>query len=52
MHYDFIEVGTSDFRTLIQTCGPNEIGLSIEPIKMYLDNLQTTINIIDGFRCF
>jgi FkbM family methyltransferase len=45
MHYDFIEVGTSDFRTLIQTCGPNEIGLSIEPIKMYLDNLPDKPNV-------
>jgi FkbM family methyltransferase len=45
MHYDFIEIGTSDFRTLIQTCNDNEIGLSIEPIKMYLDNLPNKPNV-------
>lgn len=45
MHYDFIEIGTSDFRTLIQTCKDNEIGLSIEPIKMYLDNLPNKPNV-------
>jgi FkbM family methyltransferase len=45
MHYDFIEVGTSDFRTLIQTCKDNEIGLSIEPIKIYLDSLPDKPNV-------
>ena len=45
MHYDFIEVGTSDFRTLIQTCNNLEVGLSIEPIKMYLDNLPNKLNV-------
>jgi hypothetical protein len=45
MHYDFIEIGTSDFRTLIQTCKDNETGLSIEPIKMYLDNLPDKPNV-------
>jgi FkbM family methyltransferase len=45
MHYDFIEIGTSDFRTLIQTCKDNEIGLSVEPIKMYLDNLPDKPNV-------
>ena len=45
MHYDFIEIGTSDFRTLIQTCKDNEIGLSIEPIKMYLDSLPDKSNV-------
>lgn len=39
MHYNFIEIGTSDFDTLIQTCEPGTIGLSIEPLKIYLDNL-------------
>lgn len=39
MHYNFIEIGTSDFDTLLQNSQPGEIGLSIEPIKQYLDNL-------------
>ena len=38
MHYDFVEIGTSDFRTIIEI--PNSgIGLSIEPLKLYLDRL-------------
>lgn len=39
MHYKFIEIGTSDFETEIETCGENDVGLSVEPIKKYLDNL-------------
>lgn len=39
MNYDFIEIGTSDFETEIQSCGDNTVGLSVEPIKFYLDNL-------------
>lgn len=36
--YDFIEIGTSDFDTIIQN-SRDKIGLSIEPIKYYLDRL-------------
>lgn len=35
--YDFIEIGTYDFDTLIR--------ISIEPVKMYLDNLSNKNNI-------
>lgn len=42
--YDFIEIGTSDFRTLIETTN-EEVGLSIEPIKKYLDNLPIRNNV-------
>ena len=38
-HYDFIEIGTSDFDTLIETSNNDTVGISIEPIKYYLDNL-------------
>lgn len=38
MNYDFIEIGTSDFETLIQT-STNEIGLSIDAVSLYLDRL-------------
>jgi FkbM family methyltransferase len=38
-HYDFIEIGTSDFGALIQTAGPEKRGLSVEPLKEYLDRL-------------
>jgi FkbM family methyltransferase len=38
-HYDFIEIGTSDFNTLIQKAGPQTVGLSVEPLSQYLDRL-------------
>lgn len=38
MNYHFIEIGTSDFSTIIQQENPG-IGLSIEPLKIYLDRL-------------
>ena len=34
MKYDFIEIGTSDFHTLLQTT-EGKIGLSVDPIKLY-----------------
>jgi hypothetical protein len=39
MKYDFIEIGTSNFDTLIQTAIDTAVGLSIEPIQHYLDCL-------------
>jgi FkbM family methyltransferase len=45
MWYDFIEIGTSDFDTLIQTT-EGKIGLSIEPLKFYLDKLPKNKNVI------
>lgn len=36
---DFIEIGTSDFNTLIQAAGPDTRGLSIDPISLYLERL-------------
>lgn len=45
MRYDFIEIGTSDFDTQIQNCDDNTIGLSIEPIKYYLDRLPNKKNV-------
>jgi hypothetical protein len=39
MKYDFIEIGTSNFDTLIEAADDNTVGLSIEPIKYYLDQL-------------
>ena len=44
-HYDFIEIGTSDFDTLIQTCSDESIGLSIEPLQIYLDRLPNKPNV-------
>lgn len=45
MKYDFIEIGTSDFDTLIQTT-EGQIGLSIEPLKFYLDKLPNNDHVI------
>lgn len=47
VHFDFIEVGTSDFDTLLQDLAYDESrmhvsnvrGISIEPLKCYLDRL-------------
>ena len=39
MKYDFVEIGTSDFDTLIETATDSTVGLSIEPVKHYLDSL-------------
>lgn len=39
MKYDFVEIGTSDFNTLIETATDVTVGLSIEPVRYYLDRL-------------
>lgn len=39
IHYDYIEIGTSDFDTLVELYPDGSSGLSIEPIKTYLDRL-------------
>jgi len=43
--YDFIEVGTSDFDTEIEK-NDNKVGISVEPIKYYLDRLPNKQNCI------
>jgi FkbM family methyltransferase len=45
MKYDFIEIGTSDFDTIIEICGDTEVGASVEPIKSYLDRLPDKHNV-------
>lgn len=39
MKYDFVEIGTSNFDTLIEKADDNTIGISIDPMKKYLDQL-------------
>jgi hypothetical protein len=39
MKYDFVEIGTSNFDTLIETATDITVGISIEPIQYYLDQL-------------
>lgn len=46
LHLDFLEVGTSDFNTHMETCSPYERGMVIEPLKIYLDNLPDKENVI------
>jgi hypothetical protein len=38
--YDFVEIGTSDFDTLVEKAEPEERGLCVEPVRYYLDRLQ------------
>jgi glycosyltransferase involved in cell wall biosynthesis len=45
-NYNFIEIGTSDFDTLIQKADETTIGLCIEPLKIYLDRLPNKSNVI------
>jgi FkbM family methyltransferase len=45
MNYDFIEIGTSDFSSLIEEADNTTIGISIEPIKYYLDRLPNPIGV-------
>jgi hypothetical protein len=41
---DFVEIGTSNFNTLIEN-SVNESGFSIEPIQEYLDDLPDKLNV-------
>jgi len=43
--YDFIEIGTSNFNTLIETANDETIGISIEPISYYLNQLPNRKNV-------
>ena len=46
MKYNFIEIGTCDYHTLLEGSSPNELGISVEPIKIYLDRLADKSNVI------
>jgi hypothetical protein len=43
--YNFIEIGTSNFDTLIETASDNTVGLSIEPLTHYLESLPNKKNV-------
>lgn len=45
INYDFIEIGLSDFDTIIQQDCSGKTGASIEPIKYYLNRLPEKNNI-------
>jgi hypothetical protein len=44
--YDFVEVGTCCFDTLIEKANDNTIGLSIEHLKTYQDKLPNKPNVV------
>lgn len=46
MHLNFLEIGTSNFRTLIENADDNDRGISVEPLKYYLDQLPNKKNVI------
>ena len=39
VNYDFIEIGTCNYNTLIENSDDETIGISIDPVKYYLDQL-------------
>jgi hypothetical protein len=43
---DFLEIGTSDFDTLIEISDDDTIGISVEPIKYYQDRLPNKKNVL------
>lgn len=43
--YDFIEIGTSNFDTLIQKANDTDYGISVDIIKYYLDCLPNKNNV-------
>lgn len=43
--YDFVEIGTSCFGTLIEKADDDVIGISIDPVKDYLDKLPNKKNV-------
>lgn len=45
MKYDFIEIGTSNFATLIEKATNETVGISIEPIKYYLNQLPDKLKV-------
>ncbi len=40
-YLNFLEVGTSNFNTIIGDCPDDYMGISIEPLKFYLDDLPS-----------
>lgn len=45
MDLDFVEIGTSNFDTLIQTCSDKDTGISVEPLLFYLNDLPDRPNV-------
>ena len=45
MDIDFIEIGTSNFDTLLQKSTEGQTGFSVEPLKYYLNKLPNKSGI-------
>lgn len=43
---DFLEIGTSDFDTLIELANDRTVGITVEPVKRYLDRLPDKPGVI------
>lgn len=46
MNLKFLEIGTSNFRTLIETATDDTFGMSVEPLSDYLNQLPSPHNVI------
>ena len=46
MNLDFLEIGTCNFDTLIQKASDSTVGISVEPLAHYLDQLPNPKNVI------
>ena len=44
INYDFIEIGTSNFDTLIQSADDTTKGISVDAVKHYIDQLPEKLN--------
>lgn len=45
MHYNFIEIGSSDIETCVETSTDNTVGICVEPVSKYLNNIPAKSNI-------
>jgi sulfotransferase len=45
-YFDFIEIGSADFETLIETVNDEVRGITVEPLKEYFDRLPDKRNVI------
>lgn len=46
MKYDFVEIGTCDFDTIVQNSDPGSKGICVDTLKSYLDNLPDIPGVI------
>ena len=46
LNLDFLEIGTSDYDTCVEKCSEDAFGISVEPLKFYLDRLPNKKNVI------